>query len=519
MKYRIIASYILVSIIFSCLYGCFVKKQEETPKEEVVVLKWAVVSPGEQQDTTLVWEKFNEELEKYLPGTRVEFEYFETGDYGEKWKLMSASQTDMDIVWTGYMIDYVSEVKKGFYMPLDDLIDKYAPALKEEIPEEMLALQRVDGKLYSIPCMQQMVSYVSTLSFDVNMYEKYKEYINPEELAAFFSSHEKMDKACWDKMEEYVKLFYENGDLPNGVKGFESHAEKGYEWVRNPYKIEDSGDDYTVINYYRTPEYKLFVDTYSDWYKKGYIRKDVLKKDLAEDAPYNIKGSGGYLIGQGFVPSEGIVKTAEENGEQIYVDIPFDNEHYIPSMAAATSTAISTNCKNPERAIKLIELMNTEKGKDLYNLLVYGIEGIHYSKTEDGKIIPVGYDAKGAPHKETTPYGQYKWAVGNTFNAYEIYSEDENKLLTKEFIKSVNENARTSKLMGFKLNTDPIKDELKQIDAVVNEYKVILNSGSAEDCEALYNEFVNKLMMAGDDKVVAEINRQIDEWRKSEQGK
>ena len=115
MKHRIVAGYILVCIIFSCLHGCFINKrsQENVPKEEVVVLKWAVVSPGEQKDTTLVWKKFNEELEKLLPGTRVEFEYYEIGDYGEKWKLMSASQTDMDIVWTGYMIDYVSEVKKG----------------------------------------------------------------------------------------------------------------------------------------------------------------------------------------------------------------------------------------------------------------------------------------------------------------------------------------------------------------------------------------------------------------------
>lgn len=515
MTRRIIAGYILVCVMFSCLYGCVIKEnnRNDEDKDETVVLKWAVAGLEEQKDTILVWKKFNEELQKYLPGTKVEFEYYAIKDYGEKWKLMSSSQEDLDIVWTGYMIDYVSEVKKGFYMPLDDLIDKYAPALKKEIPENMLSLQRVDGKLYSIPCMQQMVSYISALAFDMEMYEKYKEYINPEELAEFFASHEKMDEECWDKIEEYIELLYKNGDLPNGIKGFESFAEKGYEWVRIPYKIEDSGEDYTVKNYYRTLEYKMFVDRYSDWYKKGYIRKDVLKTEL-NNAIYSIFGIGGYLVGQGYFPTDSEMSITENNDERPYLNIPFSDEHYIPAAAAATSTAISSNCKNPERAIKLIELMNTEKGKDLYNLLVYGIEGTHYTKSEDGKVIPVGYSAKGKPTKDS-PYGQYKWALGNTFNAYDLSGAEKNKLLNKEFIKKVNDDARTSKLMGFKVNTEPIKDELKQIDAVVEEYKTVLNSGAAEDAEGLYKEFIEKLIKAGDDKVVAEINRQIEEWRNS----
>ena len=60
--------------------------------------------------------------------------------------------------------------------------------------------------------------------------------------------------------------------------------------------------------------------------------------------------------------------------------------------ASASNTAISINSAHPERAMKLIELMNTEKGKGhLYNLLVYGIEGEHYTKVNDNEIQPIGY--------------------------------------------------------------------------------------------------------------------------------
>ena len=168
------------------------------------------------------------------------------------------------------------------------------------------------------------------------------------------------------------------------------------------------------------------------------------------------------------------------------------------------------NSKNPERAVKLLALMNTKEGKDLYNLLVYGIEGEHYTKVNDNEIEPIGYSSQ--PTAES-PYGQYRWAIGNTFNGYEIYMKDKSVVLKNEFIKSVNENAVSSKLQGFTLDTDPIKIELAQVSAVVGEFKSSLDTGAAANPEQLYEDFKNKLIAAGDDKIVEEIKRQIDEWR------
>ncbi|MDY3928729.1 MAG: ABC transporter substrate-binding protein [Clostridia bacterium] len=506
---------VIIMGISAGIYGCDFENSTDAD-ENPVVLKWVTTGLEEQKDSAKVWRKFNEELQKYIPNTVVEFECYSTNDYAEKWKLKSVSQEKMDIVWCGWSIDYVTEVKKGMFMPLDNLIDEYAPDLKKEIPEKMLQKQMVDGKLYSIPCMQQMVSWVPGLDIRLDLYEKYKSEIDLDKIAAFFASHKKMDKACWDEVEKYIKLFYDNGDLTYGIMGFKNNAEKGYEWVRNPYKIEDFGDDYTPINYYRTPEYKLFTQVYSQWYKKGYIKTDVVNADNKEGQRYvSVKGSGGYLIGKGYFPSEAEIEEAEKMGTEPYVSVPFCDSHYIPYAAAATAVAIPSTSENPERAIKLIELMNTEKGKDLYNLLVYGIEGEHYKKVTDNEIIPCGYDYTGVPTKYTA-YGQYKWVVGNTFNAYEIYGDDISPALKNEFIKKVNDDAVPSKLMGFTLDTTPIKNELKQIDAVVEEYVPLLNSGTAENPDALYNEFVDKLIKAGDDNVTEEIARQINEWKDSE---
>ena len=91
--------------------------------------------------------------------------------------------------------------------------------------------------------------------------------------------------------------------------------------------------------------------------------------------------------------------------------------------------------------------------------------------------------------------------------------DDKSLVLKNSFFKEVNEKARGSKLQGFTLDTDPIKTELAQVTAVVNEYKKSLNSGAVPDAMKVYEEFQQKLVTAGDDKIVAEIQRQIDEWR------
>lgn len=46
-----------------------------------------VLGPGEQQDSQKVWDKFNEELAKYLPNTKVEFECVTSSDYAENGNL------------------------------------------------------------------------------------------------------------------------------------------------------------------------------------------------------------------------------------------------------------------------------------------------------------------------------------------------------------------------------------------------------------------------------------------------
>jgi putative aldouronate transport system substrate-binding protein len=110
-------------------------------------------------------------------------------------------------------------------------------------------------------------------------------------------------------------------------------------------------------------------------------------------------------------------------------------------------------------------------------------------------------------------YGLTKWSLANTFNAYESQYDlvGWNEYLEKE----VHAKAVTSPKNGFMVNTDPITMEITQVNAVIKEYENVLLSGAMADYMTRYDTFISKLKMAGVDKIVAEVQKQLDDWKKN----
>ena len=79
---------------------------------------------------------------------------------------------------------------------------------------------------------------------------------------------------------------------------------------------------------------------------------------------------------------------------------------------------------------------------------------------------------------------------------------------------AVNEAAAPSPLMGFIFDTTPVKTQVAQIDAIMGSYSPALNTGSVDPVK-LKAEMLPKLKGAGLDKVQAEVQKQIDAWRKA----
>lgn len=90
-------------------------------------------------------------------GTRldVRFAIPPSEGYDTKLNVIMASDDVPDLVSTSNANWFVNYVNRGELMPLDELIDRYAPELKKRIPQEAWDSVTIDGSIYAIPSLNE----------------------------------------------------------------------------------------------------------------------------------------------------------------------------------------------------------------------------------------------------------------------------------------------------------------------------------------------------------------------------
>jgi putative aldouronate transport system substrate-binding protein len=250
-----------------------------------------------------------------------------------------------------------------------------------------------------------------------------------------------------------------------------------------------------IVNSYETPEFAKYMSVARDWYKKGYIRQDVISNKRASNNPD--EKAGRYFSGFTGAAPNAAANLTKAWGYDVVV-VPTSETYLQPGLFAATMTAVSATSKHPERALMLVELMNTDK--ELYNLLGLGIEGKHYNMVKEG-VIELVPDSKYNPANH--------WMFGSEFNLYVTNGLPED---IWEQQKKLNESAKMNVLETFKVNNENVIDRVKQIQAIIVEYSPAVASG-AIDGEAKLKEMNEKLYQAGLAEVHADDLRQIQEWQ------
>ena len=461
----------------TALSGC--GKKDEAKKDEIVTLSWLL--PGDQmQDIASVTDKINEITTEKI-GAKVEFTYIDTGAYTERMKMNMASGMEFDICFTGYVNPYVDAVNKEGLMEITELMEEHAPALKEALPEYAWEIAKVDGEIYAVPNLQIMAPQESILVFK-DIADKYN---------FDFSTVKEMED-----LAPYLEMV-KNGE--NGIFPYNANRSGVNFWTHNTYEeitsgivIRTDGSSKEVEYLWDTPEFKKGAKTLNEWFKKGYIRPDALAAgDDTQD----------FVAGRFATGTAGWKPGAEQQQKDKYnrdvIMIKMQDPYLKKSNCLAAMTGISYSSKNGEKAIKLIELVNTDK--ELYNLICFGIEGKHYELNEEGKVRKIA-DSGYNPNAD--------WKFGNQFNAYLLEGQDDNLW---EETAELNLSAKESPLLGFVLNVDPIKSEISQISAVNAEYSRVIANG-AKDPDEYMAEYRDKLEKAGIAKLKEEVQKQVDEY-------
>lgn len=452
-----------------------------------VELSWYYpATAGVPADLKSVEEAINKITKAKINAT-VKLNAIASGDYNQKMNTSVASGEVFDILWTSnWNFDYVQNQGKGAFIALDELIDKYASGLKTSMPGFVWDATKIDGKIYGIPNYQTVTNREGFV-LQQRFLDKYN--FDPKQLK---------------KLEDIEPLLAKLKDNEKDVIPFAMDRRGKFGNMLRTYNLENVISNVAVINLsspdkivnaYETPEYKKYLDLMRAWYNKGYINQDAA----------TLKNSNDYTrVGKVAVSYHNVLKPGGEQETKVasggldHVYAPLTEVYTGTNTIITTMQAISRTSKNPERAMMLLNLVNTDK--ELFNALSFGIEGKHYAKNGDG-TIKINKDAG---------YVAADWVFGNVFNGMPIEGKPAGIF---EQTKKENESAKPSPIMGFKFKADPVAAEIANINAVVDEFGPGLNTGIVDPSKL--GEFQDKLKKAGVDKVIAEAQKQLDEWKKT----
>jgi putative aldouronate transport system substrate-binding protein len=490
------ASYLalMLATVFS-LTACS-SKSEKSPeqssqKSAPVELSIASYTLGDTpKDLQIVQDEINKNIEGKI-NAKINWQVIPVGSWTQKINLMLSSGEKLDLLpVTGD--SFSSNVAKGQLVAIDDLLNKYGKGIKDAVGEEYLKAGKVNGKQYAVPPVKSMAGgyglkirkdYVAKYNINTSKVNSYDDF------TAIF-------KTIKEKEPEMTPLVMQPGKTLTIVD-----RAVGLDLLGNGFGVLlNGGADLKVVNWFETPQYAAMLKTARNWYTSGYLMKDAATN--TQPISNLLKANKGVAY-FGTITANTAASESTANGVEL-VEIPFIDAFSTSSNAQQIQWAIPVNSKTPDKAMEYLNLMYTDSS--VVNLMDYGIEGKHYVKTAEGTIdYPQGIDAK------TITYTNAPFIIGNQFISY-VWKGGIVDAFKRE--AEFNKAAKKSKAMGFSFDSSSLQTEIAALNSVTDQYKVGLESGTL-DSEKVLPEFIAKLKTAGIDKMIAEKQKQLDEWAKN----
>lgn len=478
-------------VVTGILTGCTKDEQRESGKEAVELI-WYQIG-DEQKDTEMVLKKANEYILEKI-GVKVSIVSVGGGEYNQKMQTVINTGKEWDLCFSSsWANDYLQNANKGAFLALDDLVKD--TQMYRNIDRRFWEAAKVQGSIYGVPSEKEIGN--------MPMWVFTKEYVDKYDIP-YQELHDLED------LEPWLKVIQENE--PDVIPMYVTRdytAPVYMDLIQDPVGIEYGDETLTVRNVFETDRMKETLRTMRRYYEAGYINQDAaVASDDKTRKRFVTKGDG-----QPFAE----FVWGNDLGYEVVVS-PIMDTSITNASARGALTAVNAQSRHPEEAVELLNLINTDEY--LRNLLNYGIEGVHWERAEvpeeeakeaEGK--PYIYDTKirlkeGAAKNYSVLY----WVQGGLFNTYVLENEPIDKwAVFKEF----NDASEEAPSFGFDFNLEPVSTQAAGFRSVLDEFGRALYTGSVDPDEYLPKLQV-KLETTGIQKVIDEMQRQVDAWKAAE---
>ena len=432
-----------------------------------------------------VMDEINVDLEiQYLPWT----------EYGGGKSELMFSAGEKFMCFTNTEVT-AKMVGKGYYADVTDVLEENAPELYEYCDEaNAVEAFNIDGKYYSVP-----IGYKPNAGEDYLMMVRkdLMEEVGVEEIKTI-EDLENFYTLCKEKHPDYIGLG--RGLNPKVLNGAIA-SEKNMNFI-NSFVFTDGNaqDDSTVYSYYESEEYKQICEIAKRWNEMGIIPSYQLSNPEQSSSEF-AAGRAMFAVSANDRIFEMMETVRPSAPDAVFENVYLGDVSKKPLMSwgtYVTAFAISAGVEDPEELAAYIKVLNLfQKNQEWVDLWTYGIEGTDYTLTENGRVERICTD-------EIMP----NWMCVNTeFRRYPDY-------VTDQQIETFNNQAEGSipmKSTNFIFDTEPVKSEYAQLQAVETEYLNPISNGF-KDYDENIDEAIAKLKAAGLDKFMEEVQKQFDEF-------
>lgn len=447
--------------------------------EKPVNLIWYTIGTP-QKDVDKVMQEVSKYTKEKINAT-VTMKMIDWGDYPQKMQVLVSSGEPMDILFTAAGgFDYAQNARKGAFLQIDDLLDKYGQGIKDAIDPSFLSGSKVDGHNYGIPANKELPQQW-VWRFNQNLVEKY--------------GLDTSNVQTLDSLEPLLKTIKEKDPsiTPFSMdKTYVPYVPYDYLMTNLPMAVKLDTKDYKIVDILETGEMKQALETMHKYYKAGYIAPEAATTSSTTDATT----SGKWLLDLAQTQPLADNLWSASYGYPVK-STPASDAIITNSSVQGSIMAVSANSEHPEKAMEFLNLLNTDPV--LRNMVDSGIEGTHYEKTGDNRM-------KNLP--ESKNYDMPSYSLGNNMLLYLNENDPDDKW---DQFKKFNATGVASPILGFNFDGTKVATELAAVQNVKEQFWASLMTGTV-DPDTFLPKAIDAFKKAGLDKVIAEAQSQLDAW-------
>ncbi len=464
------------------------------------------------------YEAVKAEWDKYLKeklNCALEVQYIGWTDYMTQYNLLLATGEGLDLINSASdWLEMWPNAQRGAFLELNDLLPTYAPITWSDIPKSSWEETTLGGDIIAIPedMYSQWINHGFMYRGDwakefgitqpIDSWEEFGTYLQgvkdnkaKDGVVPFDVAGASNIKALYDHYPVSKSQLICIDPVQSGLAFGKSDAE----WweVRSRFLPLDDGTDMLLD----------FAKLMKQWGDAGYWREDALNNtaDTWVQFKAGLTGTRQHHT-QTYVYAWKELEMEIPGADLQWFPCAVESKNLVKMSITHGATAIAANCKNPERALMVYDLIRNDE--TMYKLFNWGLEGVQYEIKDGMRVKPEGFIT------DSHSFASNFW--GGRMDKFELKYPNADMIANwKEIYDTYETYAKPYRYGRFVFDKSPVEAQLTACTEVISRLLPAICVGKAGDPETAVKEFRDQLKLAGNEEILAEVQRQMTAFKNS----